>query len=71
MVTRLPNGVAMLRVETPIGRLILLSDRLSDHERYVAGIIAETKIHEGARAVLLQETEVGAVALACPLREAA
>jgi len=53
--------VALVRVETPLGRLLWISDRLSDEEAQGARVMASRRIREGARAVVLRETEVALV----------
>ncbi len=58
MVRCLPRGVALVRVETPVGCLLWVSDRLSDDEELVAKVIALIRVKMGARAVVLREMEV-------------
>ena len=57
----LPRGVAIIRVETPLGRVVLLSDRLSADERRTAQVMACERIRGGAVAVVIQELEVVSV----------
>lgn len=57
----LPRGVALVLVRTPVGRVVLVSDRLSDPERFAAMTIACYKMREGAHAVVLRELEIAAV----------
>lgn len=71
MVRALPRGVALLRVDTPIGRVLVISDRLSEHERHIAQVIAAYRIRDGARAVLLKECEVAQIANEIPQEVAA
>ena len=58
---RLPRGVALVRIETPFGRLLWVSDRLSEAEAQGARVIAARKIREGAKAVVLREIEVALI----------
>lgn len=55
----LPRGVAIVRVQTPLGRVVLLSDRLSEEERRMAQVMAIQKIRDGAHLyVVIGELEV-------------
>ena len=54
----IPHGVALVRVETPFGPLVVVSDRLSSEEERTARIIAADRVHSGKRAVVLGELEV-------------
>ena len=62
----LPRGIALVRVETPLGKWVAVSDRLSEEEAKVARIVASERVRRGARAVVLGEIEVAAM-----LRDAA
>lgn len=57
----LPRGVALVRVETPLGCVLAVSDRLSKEERTIALAMACQKVRDGARAVVLGELDVYAV----------
>jgi hypothetical protein len=60
-IRHLPRGLALVRVETPIGRIVWVSDRLSPAEERAARILACDRVRQGARAVVLSELELSAV----------
>lgn len=55
---RLPNGVAVVRAETPWGKVVLVSDRLTDEEAEAARILAADRVMAGLPFVLLKVTDV-------------
>lgn len=58
----LPRGIAVVHVQTPIGRVVLLSDRLSDEERRVARVMAIQKLRDSPHSyVVIREMEVVSV----------
>ena len=57
-----PRGIAIVHVQTPVGRVVLLSDRLSDEERRVAQVMAIQKLKDGPHSyVVIRELEVVSV----------
>jgi len=58
MLMNLPRGIALVRVQTPLGKWVVVSDRLSADEAQVARIIACERARQGAHAVVLGELEV-------------
>lgn len=58
---KIPHGVALVRVETPLGSVVVVSDRLSSEEERTARIIAADRVSSGSRAVVLGELEVARV----------
>ena len=58
----LPRGVALLRVETPVGLLVVASNHLSQAEEVAAFTVASWRAFHGEKAVLIQELEIAVVA---------
>lgn len=54
---RLPKGIGLVRVATPLGTRVLVSDRLSPLEEEV-GRIAASALGKGCPVVLLSELEI-------------
>lgn len=54
----LPRGIALVRVQTPLGRWVVVSDRLSEEEARAARLIACERAKHGARAIVLGEMEL-------------
>lgn len=62
----LPHGVACVRVEIPLGRIVVCSSSLTEEEARVARAVAFQKVKDGARAVVISMLELATV-----MREAA
>jgi hypothetical protein len=58
VVRHLPRGVALIRVDTPIGRIVWVSDRLLPDQQRGARLIACERIHRGLRAGVIGELEL-------------
>ena len=59
---RLPRGVALVRVETPMGLILVVSTHLSKCEEIAAMTVAAYRAFHGEKAVLIQELEIAVVA---------
>lgn len=56
----LPRGIAVVRVQTPFGRIVVWSDALTEDEARTARLIAFQRIQAGARAVVVSMLDVAA-----------
>lgn len=57
----LPRGIALIRVQTLHGKVVVSSDRLSKDELRAAQFIASRRCADGAWATVVHESEVYAL----------
>lgn len=54
----MPRGIALVRIETPLGRVLVWSDKLTVEELRLARAVAGHLSRCGSRAVVLTNCEV-------------